>query len=366
MVIRITDTPAHADTDADADAAARPARNMGGDPRQEGLWPVPDPDARADGRSPWGEEASSAGLSQDAPGPGALRPPADAASPYSNFEQEEESVWSRPGTAAAGNPAPAGQGQAPPAQLLDVPDVLRPGGPAARTETNPFKRKLVPGSARQTADAPPTPTETHPPVPTDAFSALSLGESSNNPWGPVPDEKRRSPAPPPLIPDQEEPGKDIWSSSPAPSSRPSRQPSTTPLRNDRPALLSLPSGEEGSPAWDEVALPQQQQQQQEQAPARSPAPVGSTDNDMFEDRHAWEDLGSRDKGKAPAGPPVLPDLRTEATGEGWSLIDDPPALGQLSKQSTWDNFVTPDQEQPKDAVPPKAVPKALPAPADPF
>ncbi len=274
--------------------------------------------------------------------PDVLRPGGTANSTYSHFEQDEENVWSQPGpeTGTVAQMTPA-------ADLAGTSDTLKPGGaPALRPETNPFKRKPTPESSQDAMNVPPMPIGLPPQVPTGSFSQLSVSETSNNPWQPALDEKRRSPGPAQLIPASSDPeySRDVWLSPEDLSEQPlSESPSATLLSNP-PPLISLGSEEEGSAAWDEVASTQQPQKQQQQTPGRPPAPITSTDEEVFQDSHAWDDVGSRDKGKALATTRILPNLPTETTGEGWNLVDDP-ASGQLSKRSTWENFVDAEEER---------------------
>jgi len=325
---------------------------------RQDLWT--DPDAEPSGDKIWAEAgadgvpgAGSAprdGLLQNVPD--SLRPGSNAA--FSDFEQEEESVWSQPGLDLA---SPNTTMKEPERVFADVPAALKPGGPGAlRPETNPFKKKATPGSSQEAVDLPPAapPTDVEAPtMPARSLSQLSGNETSNNPWQPALDQSRLSPGPPPLLSTASDPdsGRSGWSS-PEPSRESSRKPSTQPLSNS-PALLPLTPEEEGSAAWDEIASPQQK------APPVPPAPIGSTDPEVFEDRHAWDDVDGRGKGKAPA---VIPTLQTEATGEGWNLIDDP-LPGQLSKQSTWENFEDAEEHPPKQpgpVLPPRTSDEAPP------
>ncbi|ORY60073.1 uncharacterized protein BCR38DRAFT_350452 [Pseudomassariella vexata] len=225
---------------------------------------------------------------------------AEETNPWEDVRPDEE-----PATATAG----------PRSKLEKVPTILRPGG---RSETNPFKRKPVQSPATvpeaagiSTSSAPPT----------DGFSELRLGEpeSSTNPWKPAIDEPKAPPAPPQIHSvAQTESEDNIWDSGP------SQQPSTGPASNS-PAVLSLPS-EGASPAWDEDELSK---------PSLPDLPLKSPEEQEFsQDTHAWDDVESRNKGKAPIpqaqGPPV--------SGEDWNLVDLEPAPGQPSRQSTWGDF----------------------------
>lgn len=226
----------------------------------------------------------------------------------------------RPGSGGARTPSPAGprggasvtgdgSDQAP------VPTALRLG--AGRTETNPFKRMMeVPQSEI-------TYPSSIPPVLTAAVSQLSLddAESSQNPWQPGMDVRGTTPNPSPLPTKgrEQELGSHVWD-----SARPSGQ-ATPAAASHSPVLVSMPS-DEGSAGWDDV-------QPQKISP---PTPKIPTPNqEVLEDAHAWDDLRTLDKGKAPAIP-QLPTV-TSGTVDDWNLIDiegppePPPKLAAAGK-----------------------------------
>ncbi|OTB01033.1 hypothetical protein M426DRAFT_75438 [Hypoxylon sp. CI-4A] len=238
-----------------------------------------------------------------------------------------------------------------------MPKALWPGGP--RLETNPFKRKPVQSGPTTTNShdiQPPstTPANPSPPqssAPIDAFSQLRISESetSTNPWQPAlvgepgPSQSLQ-PAPP--LSDQE-PKSNVWN-----SGLPSRTPSTGAISNP-PATLPLHVEGENQP-WDDTPP----------KPSLQPLPGRSQEaEEILDDQHAWDDIGSNNKGKQP-------DLRAPhvqaETVDGWNLIDHEPlpdlAPGTLSKQSTWENFVDADNEGPKEVVAPATTetPPALP------
>lgn len=314
--------------------AANPSRIQ--DARQE-LWTGAGSDTESD--KVWGDRADAQrrfpgeGTDQLAPQdvPDSLRP--GGSRQYSNFEDDEESAWREEETRLHPN-APSGQGT----DLNNVPAALRPGVGVSRTETNPFKRKPSPAAGREEAiPIPPAPTSTPPVPPAGSFSQLSLNENSNNPWKPaLDDQKPTAPAPPPFIsnPSDQDSGPEVWG-----SKGPSRAASTAPASTS-PALISLPS-EDGSAAWDE-------------SPPHKPSlpplpPVGTEQDQVLEDSHAWDDLGTQDKGKAPMKPPRIPAIPNEGTVDGWNLIDGEPAPGPPSRQSTWENFVDAEEALGTDA-----------------
>lgn len=229
-------------------------------------------------------------------------------------------------------------------EFTRVPTVLRPGG--GRIETNPFKRMM--STSQEELQAP---TAAPPPVPIGAFSQLSVSEPSTNPWQPALG-STNAPAPPPLVSRGSDQERDtVWD-----SAKPSRQTTPCPTSNP-PALLSLPS-DEGSAGWDE-----------ESRKGSAPAPLlpPATD-EVLEDSHAWDDLGTIDKGKGPARPPI-PNAVSSGAGDDWNLIDvDAPPPPPISKQTTWDNFVDAEEgvtnrtpnaasQQRPEGVPPELPPR---------
>ncbi|KLU92009.1 hypothetical protein MAPG_10956 [Magnaporthiopsis poae ATCC 64411] len=219
-----------------------------------------------------------------------------------------------------------------------VPDALRPG--PHRTETNPFKRKPTPNSVAHNGGQPvaaPLIVTVPPTPPTAPFSQLNISnDTSNNPWQPAIDDK--TPRPQPLatqVAEQDELGNGVWTTGSV-SADASRRPSTSNFTGS-PSLISFPTEEDGSAAWDEIA-----------APPKPHAPVGAAEVEGYEDRHAWDEVGgNRGKGKAPEHPPPPPakDLASSAGhGSDWNLVDNDPQLGQFSRRSTWEDFEdTPEQ-----------------------
>ncbi|KAI0130293.1 hypothetical protein BJ170DRAFT_681747 [Xylariales sp. AK1849] len=299
---------------------------------RDAVWSPTDSDE--DGEKVWGDAGS--GRDQQSSGsslqdvPAALRP---GASGKSTFDQPEENPWDDAGKDTG---APR---EKPKVTLEHVPTVLRPGG---RMETNPFKRKPVQNGPVSTHSTGTSVGRASGP-PSAASSGLQLGEPDpvSNPWKPAIDEQKPGLAPPPVpTTTGQESGTEVWESEST-----SIHPSYGPITNS-PALVSIPSGGE-SPAWDEgepsqtslPALPQK----------------SSEEHEFSQDAHAWDDVGTRDKGKAPA----LPPIRAESgSGEGWNLVDheSEPTPASLSRQSTWENFIDGDGEPPK-----KDPPKLLPA-----
>ncbi|KAL8296687.1 hypothetical protein RB597_006003 [Gaeumannomyces tritici] len=289
--------------------------------------PTPSPGRGSDGGS-----TSMATVISDPLQSGVTPPGPPSASQYSAFAApSDENVWSDHTSMSLTADRTGGS-----AANLVAPDALRPG--AHRAETNPFKRKPTPNSAAHSSDQPAsTPLIlTEPPTPPTApFSQLNISnDASKNPWGPALDDKSpQQPPPQPLaatrLAEQDELGNDVWTSANV-SADASRRPSDSNFTGS-PSLISFPTEEDGSAAWDEVA-----------APPKPRAPVGATVVEEYEDRHAWDEVGGdKAKGKAPEQPPAASaqDLAS-STGHGsdWNFVDHDPQPGQLSRRSTWEDF----------------------------
>ena len=209
-----------------------------------------------------------------------------------------------------------------------IPTVLRPGGGHVKTETNPFKRKILTNTtggsiSSENSFAPSTSAPPVPSLPVDAFSQLNVADQSTNPWQPAL-ERTDDPSPPPHVPKLLDQETDIWD-----SGKLSRQPTPGPASTP-PAVVSLPS-EEGSAAWGEES---------KKSSLPTPPPIPSADNEAIEGSHAWDDLGTVDKGKAPAQIPSVP------TNEGWNLIDIDTRPAPPSRRSTWDDFDEVEERRP--------------------
>ncbi|KAK4166248.1 protein FAM63A [Cladorrhinum sp. PSN259] len=324
---------------------------------EESIWGSETADARQQHLA--GEHQSASLTTNDVPI--SLRPGATGG--YSGLE-DDKNVWDEP-TGNGRSESRGGLGQVPSILLpgsghsttgtdqraggertateqhgVLIPAVLQPAGGALKQETNPFKRKMT----TRHQEEPPS----LPPIPTEVFGQLSVSDGNNNPWeppvavGPVP------PSVPGYV-DQQEPERDnIWD-----SAKPSRQPTPGP-RSKSPEILSLPS-EEGSAGWEDEK--------------RTDAPklITTEEHEVLGDSHAWDDIGSFNKGKATAKAPPIPGKGTASgSGDEWNMIDMDPRPGPPSRKSTWENFGgednTPEQvpsaaEGSSEAQPP---PPALP------
>ncbi|CAJ2511299.1 Uu.00g069240.m01.CDS01 [Anthostomella pinea] len=317
------------------------------------LWSAADSEPDAEGI--WGDQDSvSASASHhatgEAGGSGALQHVPDALRPgvgskSISYVEDEENPWGDGPNTQSNLPAVNKQE----VKLDEVPIALRPA--ANHPETNPFKRKpLQTTPSVQDATHPPaTASEPPPHPPTHAFSQLQVHEpeQSTNPWQPALDDKR-PPATiyqaPPLS--HQDTGSNVWD-----SGAPSRQPSTGPA-SDSPAMPPLQSAEDSQP-WDDT--PSQ--------PSLPALPQPTIESDAFmDDQHAWDDLGSGNKGKQPISHPQL----QRPAGDGWNLIDHEPmpepAPDTLSRQSTWENFEDAEENKAEEATDagPAEEPPALP------
>lgn len=194
-------------------------------------------------------------------------------------------------------------------------------GPGAGV-TNPFRRKMSQSAGQHSATVPPIPSNTPPLPPSDAFAKLDLDETSTNPWQPALDEKKTL-APSALAnPVDQEPDQHIWA-----SQVPSRAQSTGPASNS-PAIQSPTPEEKGTwgddlPEKSSIAVPPSFRTSLE-------------DQRLEQDSHAWDDVATLDKGKAPE----KPVLATGTIADGSrkieeSLIDigDEPNSGRTGETS---------------------------------
>jgi ubiquitin carboxyl-terminal hydrolase MINDY-1/2 len=279
---------------ANASLNPNPAPRMQ-DMRQD-LWSATDSDP---GDSIWEEVPRRSGPNGESSAepshqgfPESLRP---GGTSYTSLEQEGENVWRTATEKSATEPK----------SLADVPQSLRPGAGLARQETNPFLNKKLSQSRSSSGSRAPITDTTH--LPTESFSQMGITEPSNNPWQPALNQQRTggsTAAPPLLSQPSQDAGRDAW------ALEPSKEAPTAPLSSSS-AVLDLPSEGE-SPAWDE--------EDSQPITTRLRPPPKDVEEEMYEDQHAWDDVGTRDKGKAA----VVVPAGEEARLDDWNLIDHEP------------------------------------------
>lgn len=229
--------------------------------------------------------------------------------------------------------------------LSQTPSSTR-SGPG--TETNPFRRKMSQSSGLNSITVPPMPSEPPPPLPpSEDLSKLSLNEASRNPWQPALDEQKSlAPSSLSTAADQE-PVQDVWA-----SQVPSRAASTGPAP-DPPAIQSLAPEEragwdEGPPEKSSIIVPPSFRTSLEE-------------EELQEENHAWDDVATSDKGKAPMKQDPIPATTADHAYEGEdSLIDisngaNPVALGEPFQSSAPAGNQAP-------GLPPRKIEKASAAP----
>lgn len=201
-----------------------------------------------------------------------------------------------------------------------------PAGIAPSAETNPFRRKMSISSGLNGANVPPTSTET-PPVPSlpppplpvppsEDLANLSLGDTTANPWQPTLDEPSKTFAPSTLpAVTVSDPAHNIWD-----SQVPSRAPSTAPATSNSKEQFVTPVE---TPGWSDDAPGKTSAID---VPASFQKPV---EGEALEDEsHAWDDVATDIKGKAPMMPTGASDHTTRsAREEEWNLIDNEPLPG---------------------------------------
>lgn len=216
-------------------------------------------------------------------------------------------------------------------------------GPEAG-ETNPFRRKMSMSNGQSGAAMPPIPSEAPPMPPSDAFAKLDLDETSSNPWQPALGEQK-SLAPPTLTTTaDQEPEQQVWA-----SQVPSRAASTGPASNS-PAIQSPTPEEKGTwgddlPEKSSIAVPPSFRTSLE-------------DQKLEQESHAWDDVATLDKGKAPEKPPLATGMVSEGSREvEEGLIDighdpSPGPSGQTSQSHG-------QSEEAAPSLPPRQSEKAL-------
>lgn len=199
-------------------------------------------------------------------------------------------------------------------------------GIATSAETNPFRRKMSISSGLNSANVPHTSTEMPPlpslpppPVPgppSDDLANLSLGDTTANPWKPALDEPSTTPAlgPIPAV-TVSHPAHNIWDS-PVPSRAPSTAPPTSDSRGQPVTPVETPGWSDDAPEKTSAI----------EIPASFQKPVEK--EELEDESHAWDDVATDSKGKAPMIPTGASDHTTRsAREEEWNLIDNEPLPG---------------------------------------
>ncbi|KAI0139642.1 hypothetical protein GGR57DRAFT_442216 [Xylariaceae sp. FL1272] len=267
--------------------------------------------------------------------PDPLRPGAGPST--SNYTQEEHNPWDDVGKGGDGPTS-----RESPVKRDEVPKALIPG--PSRSQTNPFKRKVV----QSTSPAPPQPqAQPASEPPTEPFSLLQIdepSEQSTNPWQPALDMSKSDgqSQPPPSISHQDS-GSEIWGSGP-PLQKPYVVSSST-----GPAHISpQPTGH--STPWDDVPPP---------VPSHPLLTKSAEVGDLLGDEHAWDEIETRNKGKQVAAPQSQTPLVDD-----WNVVDresvTEPEPATLSRQSTWENFVDADDGRAKENVRPEPISELVP------
>lgn len=182
-------------------------------------------------------------------------------------------------------------------ELERVPEALLPGG--RKPQTNPFmRRKPVP----QRSDAAPVES---------SFARLDLDEAdqSKNPWRRPADSQSATPTPQPQKTLLDGSEGDPWASSHVSVAPASLAPAAA-----SPAVMSLPSEDE--PMWEDDARPGKGK-----TPSETP-PATAMSDELMEDQHVWDDLGSLDRGK---GKVLDLPAAQQAQLDDWNLVDADPS-----------------------------------------
>ncbi|OAA55842.1 hypothetical protein SPI_08049 [Niveomyces insectorum RCEF 264] len=294
-----------------------------------------------------------------------------AAGADGNAGRATAAAAAQPHTSAGGPAAPARRPQATTADPTDVPSVLQPGGGSSGgasggpIETNPFKKKLT------AADTIAANLASSPQPPTDRFAQLSTDDPTKNPWQqppvvgyssqPTTTVPAPTPAPTPAhghlfvfadavaaggAGETDAPSQGVWALHSPSGQQIPRKPSPSvhiPQNTETDLLRFSPDDGGDNAAWNEVAKPPMEAPAAPSKPPYRPLDENDPNNKsdqavFFEEKHAWDDLSGGGDGAGIGGRPLQGDLSAEATGEGWSLVDDQAAPAPLSRQSTWENF----------------------------
>lgn len=184
-------------------------------------------------------------------------------------------------------------------------------GTMGSAETNPFRRKMSLSNGQSGVTVPPMPAETPPLPPSEHLANLTLNANTAYPWEPVMDDHQEplAPASHPIVSDQE-PAQNIWD-----SRLPSRAASTGPKSSK-----SHPYVTPGDiTCWNENTT-------HEQSNIAVPASFGKAleGEELEEDSHAWDDVATDVKGKAPMMPSAAQGAPDSTREEEWNLIDNEP------------------------------------------
>jgi ubiquitin carboxyl-terminal hydrolase MINDY-1/2 len=237
---------------------------------------------------------------------------------------------------------PATTGESSAQLSTSTADTSTPG--AGSGETNPFRRKMSQSNGQRSAAVPSPPSETPPLPPSAAFAKLDLDETSTNPWQPALGDQKSLVAPTLLTPAEQDPDQQVWA-----SQVPSRAASTGPASNS-PAIQS-PTPEEKStwghdfPEKSAISVP----------PSFQTSPE---DQKLEQDSHAWDNVATLDKGKAPEKPPLASETISGGTRDVEdNLIDLGPEPG--TSPSGQPSQASRQSEEAAPALPPRQSEKAL-------
>lgn len=227
----------------------------------------------------------------------------------------------------------------------DTPDPDR-SIPAISTpaETNPFRRKMSQSSGLHSVTAPLLPTDTPPMPPFEDLAKLSLTDASTNPWEALGDQQDSFPTESLSTIAAQEPAQEIWG-----SQVPSRAASTAPPPPDSQSQQFVTSNE--AAGWDDHAP--------KDADIEIPVSFqkGLEGEQLDDASHAWDDVSTQDKGKAPVVLPEMPSNLGQSTREEeWNLIDNEPRPGPSGAAESPQALKQVDEKAPE--LPPRNEEKA--------
>lgn len=216
------------------------------------------------------------------------------------------------------------------------------------SQTNPFRRKMSQSSGAHSVNVPSTPTEPPPMPPTEDLARLHVNGVASNPWDEL-DEPQHTPAPKePSTAADTQPAQDIWRSQ-VPSEAASI---VSPHSKSEPGQSVAP---DKIPDWDEHAA--------KDSAIDVPDSLRNSleGEELAEGSHAWDDVATQDKGKAPMKFPEMSSSSAEEQREGdWNLIENETPTGLSGSAAPQRPLIEVDGDPP--ALPPRNDEKAPMAP----
>lgn len=216
------------------------------------------------------------------------------------------------------------------------------------SETNPFRRKMSQSSGAHSVNVPSTPTEPPPMPPTDDLAKLNVNGVDSNPWDELDEPHDTSASRDSSTAADPEPAQDIWR-----SRIPSEAASITSPHLD--SELSKTMAPDKVADWGENAS------KDSTIDVPDSFRRSLEGEELAEGSHAWDDVATQDKGKAPMKFPEISNSSTEEQREGdWNLIEHETPTGPSGSAALNQPLIEVNGDAP--ALPPRNDEKAPMAP----